>query len=64
MTKKVMALFASSKTISYNSVFKMLGVNETNMCDNLIDDIGDAIECLVVAGHLRLEIDNNLRRVQ
>lgn len=63
MTKKVLALFASRKKIYYNSVFAMLGVNENNMCNNKIDDIGEAIECLVVTGQLCLDTDNNLRRM-
>lgn len=63
MENKVMALFVSRKKIGYNSVFKMLGVSDNNLCDNTIDVIGDAIECLVVTGQLRLDSNNNLRRI-
>ena len=50
MTKKIMELFASSRAIEYASVFKALGVTEDTLCDNTIEDIGDAIEALVVTG--------------
>jgi hypothetical protein len=63
MENKVMALFVSRKKIRYNSVFKMLGVSDNKLCDNTIDEIGDAIECLVVTGQLCLDDNNNLRRV-
>ena len=62
MTKDIMALFVSRTVISYKCVFTMLGVNGNNISDNLIDDIGDAIEDLVISGTLRLDINNNLRR--
>ena len=63
MTKKIMELFASSRAIEYTSVFKALGVNEDTLCDNIIEDIGDAIEVLVVSGQLRLDASNFLRRI-
>ena len=64
MTNKIMELFTSSKAIEYTSVFKELGVTEDTLCDNIIDDIGDAIEALVVTGHLILDSSNYLRRLR
>ena len=64
MTNKIMELFTSSKAIEYTSVFKELGVTEDTLCDNIIDDIGDAIEALVVTGQLQLDSSNFLRRVR
>ena len=63
MIKKIMELFASSRAIEYTSVFKALGVTEDTLCDNMIDDIGDAIEVLVVTGQLCLDDSNILRRL-
>lgn len=63
MTKKIMELFASSRAMEYTSVFKALGVTEDTLCDNTIEDIGDAIEVLVVAGQLHLDNSNFLRRI-
>tara|TARA_B100000035_G_scaffold35515_1_gene26848 strand:+ start:4459 stop:4650 length:192 start_codon:yes stop_codon:yes gene_type:complete len=63
MIKKIMELFASSRAIEYTSVFKKLGVTEDTLCDNMIDDIGDAIEVLVVTGQLCLDDSNILRRL-
>ena len=64
MTKKIMELFASSRAIEYTSVFNALGVTEDTLCDNIIDDIGDAIEALVVTGQLQLDSSNFLRRIR
>lgn len=63
MTKKIMELFASSRAIEYASVFKALGVTEDTLCDNTIEDIGDAIEALVVTGQLCLDDSNILRKL-
>jgi len=62
MNKNILALFVSRKKIAYKDIFKMLGVSENNMCNNLIEDIGDAIEDLVISGTLCLDGSNNLRR--
>ncbi len=64
MTNKIMKLFTSSKTIEYANVFKALGVTEDTLCDNTIDDIGDAIEALVVTGQLIFDGSNLLRRAR
>lgn len=64
MTKMIMELFASSRAIEYTGVFKALGVTEDTLCDNTIDAIGDAIESLVVTGHLHLDSSNFLRRLR
>jgi hypothetical protein len=64
MTNKIMKLFTSSRAIEYTNVFKALGVTETTLCDNTIDDIGDAIEALVVTGQLIFDNSNLLRRAR
>lgn len=62
MTEQIVALFASSKKIGFKDLYKMMGVNESNMCDNLIEDISDAIEDLMRSGTIELDSTNYLVR--
>ena len=49
----------NDKKIEFNIVYKLMGVDENNMSDDLIDNISDAIEELVTSGRLQFDSDSN-----
>ena len=59
MSKRVLDLFTKGKKIEFNIVYKLMGVDENNMSDDLIDNISDAIEELVTSGRLQFDSDSN-----
>lgn len=59
MSKSVLDLFTKGKKIEFNIVYKLMGVDENNMSDDLIDNISDAIEELVTSGRLQFDSNSN-----
>ena len=59
MSKRVLDLFTKGKKIEFNIVYKLMGVDENNMSDDLIDNISDAIEELVTSGRLQFDSNSN-----